>query len=329
MPSSIPSSSKLALQSPLPPVSAGGKRRPLSVGSLRAFEAVARQLNFRKAAEDLFLSQPAVSRQIQGLEEDLGASLFIRHTRSVELTEAGAQLYRSVRSALERIDLTVGQIRQQQHRRSVAITTFASFASMWAIPQLEQFQKAQPEIDFRLDASDRYVDLDRSDQDIALRLGYIDQTPKEAIVLFREKLVPMANPLLIPAGGLSAIEQLRDYTLIENDVDFNPLLSWTQWLELHGAAQLTPKRWMRFNYVYQMLQVALAGQGIVLARLALMADSVRRGDLVEVFPGRNDLHFEPPLCYWMVVNVHSAQRPEVRALVAWLRDAAKQTHEPL
>lgn len=301
------------------------RHRPVAVGHLRAFDAVARHLNFRKAGEDLFLSQPAISRQIQALEEEVGLALFIRHTRSVELTEAGSQLYRALRPSLERIDQTVTQMRQQHGRRSVAITTFASFASMWAIPQLERFQTTAPDVDFRIDASDHYIDIQRSDQDIALRLGPSQRMPADAILLFEERLVPMANPLLVPQGGLRNIQRVADFTLIENQEHDQPFLTWVQWLDERGMGGLSPKRWLRFNYVYQMLQVGLAGQGLLLARLPMMSESVLRGDLVELFPGRSEMWSQPPLAYWMEINRHSALRPEVKALSEWLVRAAQES----
>jgi DNA-binding transcriptional LysR family regulator len=88
---------------------------------------------------------------------------------------------------------------------------------------------------------------------------------------------------------------------------------------------LSPKRWLRFNYVYQMLQVGLAGQGLLLARLPMMSESVLRGDLVELFPGRSEMWSEPPLAYWMEINRHSALRPEVKALSEWLVRAARES----
>jgi len=125
------------------------RSRPISAGNLRAFEAVARHLNFRAAAEEMALTQSAVSRQIQALEEEVGVSLFLRHTRAVELTSAGAQLLLSVQQSLPRIDGAVRQIRQSAGRKSVSLTTFASFASMWLIPRLEAFQRDHPDIDIR------------------------------------------------------------------------------------------------------------------------------------------------------------------------------------
>ncbi|MDO9065904.1 MAG: LysR family transcriptional regulator, partial [Chloroflexota bacterium] len=135
------------------------RTRPVGVGQLRAFEAVARHLNFRAASEELALTQSAVTRQIQALEDEVGVSLFLRHTRAVELTAAGAQLLQAVLPSLERLDSAVRQIRRSTGRKSVAISTWASFASMWLIPRLEAFQSQHPDIDIRIDASDALVDL--------------------------------------------------------------------------------------------------------------------------------------------------------------------------
>ena len=135
------------------------RTRPIAAGHLRAFEAVARHLNFRAASEEMSLTQSAVSRQIQTLEEDVGASLFLRHTRAVELTSAGAQLLVAVSRALPQIDGAVRQIRQSAGRKSVSITTFASFASMWLIPRMEVFQRNNPDIDIRIDAEPAAVEV--------------------------------------------------------------------------------------------------------------------------------------------------------------------------
>jgi LysR family glycine cleavage system transcriptional activator len=116
------------------------RQRPLSVGALRAFEAVARRLSFRAAGDELHLTQPAISRQIRALEDELGAALFLRGTRHVELTNAGAALLRAVAPLLDRLDASVRQIRAKQSRQQVGVTTFPSFASLWLLPRLQEFQ---------------------------------------------------------------------------------------------------------------------------------------------------------------------------------------------
>ncbi|CAN5553172.1 LysR substrate-binding domain-containing protein [soil metagenome] len=306
------------------------RSRPISAGHLRAFEAVSRHLNFRAAAEELALTQSAVSRQIQSLEEEVGVSLFLRHTRAVELTSAGAQLLLGVSQALPRIDAAVRQIRQSAGRKAVSLTTFASFASMWLIPRLEAFQRDHPDIDIRIDASDQAVDLDIADVDIALRYGPASAMPPEAVRMFGEQLTPVASPWLLKSGpALKKPADVANFALIEaGDAHQSHLewLTWRRWLEEQGLTKLTPKRWLHFNYAYQMVQAALTGQGLVLARLPLVAESLANGDLIEVLPHQR---MDSPMAYWVIVGPRSEQRAEIKDFCAWLKAQARATRETI
>lgn len=314
------------------------RQRPVSVGYLRAFSAVARHLNFRAAAEELALTQSAVSRQIQALEHEVGTALFLRHTRSVELTQAGGLLLRACGSALGQIDSAVQQIRHSHGRKIVSVTTWASFASMWLIPRLEIFQHAHPEIDIRIDASDQYVDLSTSDVDLALRYARPQQMPASAVRLFGEQITPVASRWLLQHQAIHRVSDLRQCTLIESgDIEKSPnleWLSWRRWLD-HFAAEaadtgqrpntaptLAPQRWLYFNYAYQNAQAALAGQGVALARLPLVAENLARGDLVEVLP---DTRLQTPMAYWLVTAPRAGSKPEVVAFCEWLKSEANST----
>ena len=303
------------------------RTRPIAAGQLRAFEAVARQLNFRAAAEELALTQSAVSRQIQGLENDVGVSLFLRHTRAVELTAAGAQLLRAVLPSIERIDSAVRQIRLSAGRKSVAISTWASFASMWLIPRLEAFQQAHPDIDIRIDATDTSVDLDTTDVDLALRYALPGQVPAHAEQLFGEQLTPVLSPwLLKSAPGLRKANDLTRFALVEaSDVhrtQHMEWLSWQRWFNAQNLPRLEPKRWLYFNYAHQIAQAALTGQGVALVRTPLVAESLASGDLVEPFA---DLRLDSPMGYWLIIGPRNAARPEVQAFCEWLRGQAALT----
>ncbi|MBP6851096.1 MAG: LysR family transcriptional regulator [Rhodoferax sp.] len=307
------------------------RTRPISAGHLRAFEAVARHLNFRAASEELSLTQSAVSRQIQAMEEEIGVALFLRHTRAVELTSAGAQLLRAVVPSLERLDAAVRMVRRSAGRRSVAITTWASFASMWLIPRLEAFQSAHPDIDLRIDASDTRVDLDTADVDIALRYAPAGAVPPTAIRLFGEQLTPVASPWLIKSGKpLRRAADLANFALIEasdgHRTQSLEFLAWRRWLDAHQLGQLEPKRWLYFNYAHQIAQAALTGQGVALARVPLVADSLASGDLVEILP---DMRMESPLVYWLMVGPRAAERPEIMAFCGWLQAQAAITRVAL
>lgn len=303
------------------------RTRPIGVGHLRAFEAVARHLNFRAAAEELSLTQSAVSRQIQAMEDEVGVPLFLRHTRAVELTAAGAQLLRAVLPSLERMDSTVRLIRRSAGRKSVTISTWASFASMWLIPRLEDFQSAHPDIDIRIDASDVPVDMETADVDVALRYARPAQVPPQAIRLFGEQLTPVASPWLLKSGHpLRKGSDLVHFGLIEASDSHRTQnlewLTWRRWLDTHHFKTLEPKRWLYFNYAHQIAQAALTGQGLALARMPLVADSLASGDLVEILP---HMRLESPMVYWLLVGPRAIARPEIQAFCDWLQVQAQLT----
>lgn len=303
------------------------RTRPIGVGQLRALDAVARHLNFRAAAEELSLTQSAVSRQVQALEDEVGVPLFSRHTRQVTLTSAGAQLLRAVAPSLQSIDSAVSMVRRTAGRKTVAVTTWASFATMWLIPRLEAFQAEHPDIDIRIDATDSRVDLDSSDVDVALRYTRPHNATKDAIHLFGEQLTPVASPWLLKSGvPLLVGGDLAQHALIEASDSSRSVgwdsLSWRRWLDAQGLKTLEPKRWLYFNYAHQIVQAALTGQGVALARLPLVADSLATGDLVEVLP---DHRLDSPVDYYMLIASRSSERPEIQAFRAWVLAQAQLT----
>jgi LysR family glycine cleavage system transcriptional activator len=298
------------------------RQRPLAVGPLRAFDAVARQLNFRAAAETLHLTQPAVSRQIRSLEDELGAALFSRGTRKVELTGAGAALLRVVAPWLEQLDAAVRQLRASQHRQPVAVTTFASFASLWLLPRLSGFQARHPDIDIRISAYDRLADLDDPEVDLALRYCLPADAPAGSSELFGEVLTPVASPALLEKTPLARPADLARHTLLEED-DHRPsaqYLSWRHWLDTK-APRAEPRGWIYLNFTYQQVQGALAGQGLALARMGLVRESLERGELVEPFGPAGRL--SSPFSYWLVRWPARRERPALAAFEDWvLREAA-------
>lgn len=314
----------------------GIRQRPLALGPIRAFEAVARRLSFRAAGEELHLTQSAVSRQIRALEEEIGTVLFSRGTRHVELTGDGAALLRALVPALERVDGAVRQIRQQRGRKVVSVTTFASLSSLWLIPRLEEFQQAHPDIDIRVSATDVVVDLeDAPDLDLALRYGPATSQPTDALPLFGERLTPTVSPWLVEKASRGEAPPLRlpsdlaSHALAEED-DYRPsagALSWRRWLTLQGLPRLEPRRWMFLNYTHQQIQAALGGQAIALARMELVADMLARGELAEPFGEAGRI--ESPNRYWIALSSHGQSRPEVRAFVEWVVEQADLTRRLL
>jgi len=307
------------------------RRRPLSVGPLRAFEAVARLKSFRAAADELFLTQSAVSRQIQALEDEVGAQLLSRGTRHVALTGAGIALLQASAPALARIDSTVRQIRAARGRRIVNVTTFASFASLWLIPRLASFEASHPDIDIRVLATDRLEALDGQQVDLALRYGLTADLPPQAQRLFDEVITPATSPQLAERSRKGEVAPLRSaadlvfHTLLEED-DVRPsarYLSWRHWLAQFGEPELEPRRWLYLNFTHQQVQLAIDGQGVALARIALICHMLERGELVEPFGTAGRLL--SPCTYWMVTAPNVQTRPEVQAFVQWVAEQAELT----
>ena len=307
--------------------------RPLAVGPIRAFEAVARLLSFSAAAAELHLTQSAISRQIRGLEEEMMAPLFSRGTRHVELTVAGQTLLRAVAPSLDRIDATVRQIRSARGRRHVSINTFASFASLWLLPRLQLFQTSHPGIDIRISALDQMADLDDPELDFLLRYCHHSVAPAGAIRLFGEVLTPVISPHLRDqaakgtAPPLNSPADLVHHTLLEEDhhLPSAEFLSWRHWLTEQGYPKVEPQRWVYLNFTYQQIQTALAGQGLALARLSLVFEMIERGELVELFGPQS--RTTSPYCYWMVPMPDSRQRAEQRDFATWIQDQAALTRQ--
>lgn len=316
-----------------------GPHRALGVGPLRAFEAVARRLNFSAAAEELFLTQPAISRQIKALEEELGAPLFVRGTRKVELTNAGSQLLRSVMPLLQRLDQTVRQIRSARGRRHVSVATFASFASLWLLPRLRAFEAMHPDIDIRISATDAMVDFDDPEIDLILRYCLPADAPPGAKLLFGEVITPVVSCAFATqarSGAAPKLAEPRDlaqHTLLEEDERLPSVeyLSWRRWLRDHGVPKLEPARWLYLNFTYQQVQAALSGGGVALGRIAMIGDSLARGDLVEPFGAAR--RTTSPFAYWLIdlaaLRGERSVRPEVSAFAQWLGEQAAATRQQM
>ena len=277
-------------------------------GQLRAFEAVARHLNFHAAAAELAPTQSAVSRQIQTLESNVAVPLFNHHTRAVELTSAGGVLLRGVSPLLKRIDGAVRQIRQSIGRKSV------SLAAMWLIPRIKAFQRDNPDIDIRIDASDSTVDLDIADLDLALRHAPAHHVPPHAVRLSGDQITPVVSPWLLKSGPrLEKPDHLAQFSLIEAGDSHQAHLEWLTW-----------QRWLQFNYAHQMVQAALTGQGVVQGRLPLIAESLASGALVEPFA---NMRLDSPMADGLVLGPRSTARPEVLAFCQSLQAKAARTRQ--
>lgn len=208
---------------------------------LAGFEAAARHLSFTRAAAELFLTQSAVSRQVQALEEALGVELFQRRHRALLLTDAGQVLHRSASAMLDQLREVTRRLRGSGAAAPLSVTTIVSFASLWLIPRLPKFRAAQPSIDVRISADNQLVNLARERIDVAIRYCAPDAAPANATKLFGEEVMPMCSPALLRdrKRPLRTPQDLRHHVLLHDDWSpVQPWLEWNTWLQAHGIVGL-------------------------------------------------------------------------------------------
>ena len=300
---------------------------------IRGFEAAARHLSFTRAAEELHLTQSAVSRQVQALEQHIGQPLFQRRHRALLLTEAGQLLQQAAVAMLAELHATLDRIAAERSHL-VTVTTTVSFASLWLVPRLPSFRKAWPAVDVRISANSSVVDLTRSRIDVAIRYCPPERAPAKAPRLFGEEVLPMCSPELLsdPARPLREPADLRNHVLLHFD-DTAPrlaILDWQNWLEAMGLPELEPAGVLRFSHYDQLIHAAVDGHGVALGRLPLMEAQLRRKQLVAPFE-LSRLKNRPPrtsLAYYVVLEPGAAARPEVQQFAEWLHSEAAANSVP-
>lgn len=290
---------------------------------LRGFEAAARHLSFTRAAEELHLTQSAVSRQVQTLEEHLGVPLFRREVRRLALTPEGEALQRVAAEMLSRLATVCGELRAVRRRPQVNITAAVGIASLWLVPRLAAFQSIEPEVDVRIAADNRLIDLDREDFDVALRYLATGDAPPGAILLFEEEVFPVAAPALAASlpKRVSAEDFSRIVLLAYDDDRAAPWFSWEPWLLGLGLAGARPKAVLRFNQYDQIMRAAEDGQGVALGRGPLVARAIADGRLVPLAVKREK---QPARGYYLI-RTATVARPEVDAFIAWITQEAAAT----
>jgi DNA-binding transcriptional LysR family regulator len=298
------------------------RRRPIQLAPLRGFDAAARKLSFTLAAEELALTQSSVSRQISALERQVGKPLFVRKTRALELTPVGARLHAAVSNALAGIDRCIDEIRGAGLPPRVSLSTYASFASLWLVPRLAAFQRAHPQIEIRIDASDRQVDLQAEGIDVAVRRCLPQHVAGLANVtqLCEELVTPALSPRLLERHGkaLSGPQDLSQLPLIEMDAEWPAARasSWPRWFAFARASASAPTAGrLTFSFIDQAVQAAVRGQGVVMGRTPLLEDAIANGQLVAPFPA---LRMATGYRYYLLANPGRAGTPEVSAFAQWL-----------
>lgn len=284
---------------------------------LEAFEAAARHLSFTKAADELALTQSAVSRQVAALEGFFGVPLFQRLHRALRLSDAGLSLQRTVVDVLQQLHHTSAALRGERRLKTVVVTTTAGFAGLWLIPRLAGFTASRPQVDVRISANHGIVNLDRDGVDVAIRYQSEQGAGADGVRLFGEVVMPVCAPELRrdPARPLEHPRDLRLHCLLH--LDNGPgshLLEWPPWLRAMKLEGLKPASALHFSMYDQLIQAAVNAQGVAMGRSPLIDDLIAQRKLVKPFANSA----VSPRSYYVLQSQASRFKPEVREFLSWL-----------
>ena len=293
---------------------------PLS--GFQAFDAAARHLSFTLAADELFVTQAAISQRIKQLEEQLGFKLFIRHTRRLSLTDEGKQLAPVVTQSINAISQTIDAVHADQRSGPLTVSALPSFASKWLIPRLPEFNRQHPEIELRIHAGDRPVDFDSDSDgiDMAIRYAYSEIPGLHAVPLMVDEVYLVCSPsLLEQAGPISEPADLQDFVLIHDETDAQTHmptssgLDWDTWCLAVGV-DIDTRNGLVFNQGHLVVQAAVEGQGVAITRSSLAQDDIDAGRLVRLFED----NVITSGGYTIVCREEMAERIKVVAFRDWL-----------
>lgn len=292
----------------------------MSLDAIRGFESAARHLSFTAAAEELCITQSAVSKQIKILEDALGTALFLRGGKGLSLTPQGRELYEAARAALAQLAAAVDRLLAVD-RASVAVTTTPSFAALWLAPKLAKFQRLEPAIDVRVAASEARVNLEREGMDLAVRLRPVVPAGEGPPPLLQEQALLVAAPA-VAARIHSAADILDSPLLVYHDPAMRfSWMSWTAWYERLGLPPSARQPCLYFSQYEHVLTAAVQGAGVAIGRTPLVLPLLGSGQLKVVLPGQT----VAGLGYHIVTSAHGGERPAVQKFRAWLeRELAQE-----
>ncbi len=297
-------------------------RRLPPLNALRAFEAGARHLSFTHAAEELHVTQAAVSHQVKLLEQDLGVALFRRMTRKLVLTEAGRVLRGVAGEALDAIAGAAERLRSAPGGRTLSVSLTPSFGVKWLAQRLGRFWTAHPDIDLRLHHSVQLVEFARDEVDVAVRWGRGAWPGLETVYLMRAGQFPVCAPALLEGEHpLRKPGDLKHHTLL-HERDY---VEWTQWLAVAGVHDIDPRRGPVIDNSSVLHQAAIDGQGVAMGTANLTREDLDAGRLVKPF----DIDLDRDNAFYLVAPPRNFERPNVQAFRDFLlAELEAEGHDP-
>ena len=284
-----------------------------TLSALRAFEAAARHLSFREAGDELCVTHSAISHQVKDLERELGAPLFWRKGRRVELTDAGAILFPVLRDAFARIGETTAHLRQRNGADELTLQVYVTVASRWLLARLHRFERANPELRLRLSTSHRSWDFDAENADAGLVYRELPLEPSFSYrPLFQARLIAVASPAVVQGGfGLRQPAELVNHRLLSV---YTAERDWSLWLGTAGVPELLTRRSLLFDSYLLALEAAIDGQGVALVPDFVPATDLRAGRIVQPFP----LGVPQAGAWYLVCRKERAQDRSILSLHQWL-----------
>jgi len=287
--------------------------------SLQVFESAGRHLSFTGASQELNVTPGAISQQIRLLEEFLETKLFKRMNRTIVLTDSGQLFLPMISAGFEQFSEAVGLLQRTRSDGPLTITSAASFVSKWLIPRLARFKALHPQIDVRIDTSDRLVDFMHEDIDVGIRFGNGVYPELDTVFLFSFDLIPVCSPALMSQGnGLRKVSDLNDFTLLHSNYDelASGWPDWAMWLKVVDAEDVDSTHGIYFNQSDVLFQAAMDGQGVALVASVMADPEIAAGNLVQPFSARLPVKMN----YHLVTSPHKARIAKVAAFREWLLD---------
>jgi len=294
---------------------------PAHLNALRAFEASARNQSFSAAAQELNVTPAAVGQLVRGLEDWLGTPLFVRSTSGrvrLTATDAALQALPDIRAGFDRLALGLERLKEGVARGTLTVTVSPAFAAKWLLPRFERFQAVCPDTDVRLETSPKPMDFVAQRVDIGVRYGTGSWPGLAAEKLMGEQIFPVCAPALLrqhprlrQLNGLAHVPLIHDLSM-DGHAGFP---TWEKWLGKAGATGVAATRGMKINNSAAVLQAAIEGRGVALARSVMAHDDLATGRLVRLLP---NISFESELAYHVVYRPERASLPKLVAFRNWL-----------